>query len=426
MKKQLVFGVLAVLAKTAAIAQLPMVLQPDHVTIQRLGERPREAYFEYDENGILQRFTEVVDCATGSVHYDFSYDEDLRLAECEVFKCENYNSLYQFEYHDGVMSQNLEWFHDDRFIHYYWEPRYRWIPIFDDEKRFVGDTLYYWNYLHWELRWTTTITLEPSMEIAVKSEYSTQKRMTKTLDPTGRTVSLLTELLNNGSYTNSTLDEYYYTNGVLCRVETKKWENQEWVNDKEVVYSRDSFGRISMTTYCSWNGTEYIGGRRTLYERNSEGYPTSLVFQSHTSDGWTAGSNPIWVNGAGLHSAFRDTLFNNYKHLAIQQQVLGAGRAGITRMDITYIPTPYPTYSARDEVDSPISCVPNPTSGSFTIVGKNLQLAVVYDIKGQCVARCDIKGNSMSFDLSKQAPGLYFVSLLDDNGKQHVKKVVKQ
>ena len=429
MKKQILFAFLLFLSATVATAQSPVVLQPEHITMYSATNKfISELNFMYDEHGVLLGLFES---SSNTPLYTCRYDEQMRLKECELNLGRSYAELHQFEYCDGKLSETFEWFHDPR-EPYYWEPIHHWIPVYDEEGRIVGDSFYqlsggYPPGTTMPMRWTTSITYENSQEISIWSEYqTTRKRMTKTFDEFGHITSLLTEQLINGDYTNVTLDEYHYANGFLCGVETKKWEQQEWVNHQEVAYTRNSSGWILSTTYRSWNGTEYVDGRRTSYERNAEGYPTSLVFQKHTVDGWVDGSNPIYNPFTGLHSIFRDTLFNNYEHLAIQQQILGTAHAGIKRMDITYTPTPYPTYSNPDENDFSFSCLPNPTNGEITVKGKDLKSVEIYNVHGYCVSSSEIQGLSITLNLSGQPAGIYLVKITDKKDQKCVKKVVKE
>lgn len=85
-------------------------------------------------------------------------------------------------------------------------------------------------------------------------------------------------------------------------------------------------------------------------------------------------------------------------------------------------------FNSTDDVvvpDSGALCYPNPTRDQFVIKGKGLQQVVVYDILGQQVCRLDADDEVMIIDLSDRPVGLYVVNIIDREGRQYVKKLVK-
>lgn len=69
---------------------------------------------------------------------------------------------------------------------------------------------------------------------------------------------------------------------------------------------------------------------------------------------------------------------------------------------------------------------PNPASGLVTITGKNLKQAEAVNILGQRVATAQGKGETLQVDITKLPAGVYFVNIIDAEGRKCVRKVVKE
>lgn len=69
---------------------------------------------------------------------------------------------------------------------------------------------------------------------------------------------------------------------------------------------------------------------------------------------------------------------------------------------------------------------PNPTSGVFTLSCENLCQIDIYNAMGQHIVTRRASEDSIALDLSNQPSGVYFVSIIAQEGKRCVKKVVKQ
>ena len=72
------------------------------------------------------------------------------------------------------------------------------------------------------------------------------------------------------------------------------------------------------------------------------------------------------------------------------------------------------------------SIQPNPTNNQFTITGKDLKFAVIFNALGQKVASTQGEGNQLTLDLSAQPAGIYFVNITDSEGRKCVRKVLKK
>ena len=75
---------------------------------------------------------------------------------------------------------------------------------------------------------------------------------------------------------------------------------------------------------------------------------------------------------------------------------------------------------------SNISIYPNPTTGSCTLISKNISHVEAYNSLGQCIINLEASKGKTTIDLSSQPAGIYFVNVTDNNGKRCVKKVAKQ
>ncbi|MDW3195191.1 MAG: M12 family metallo-peptidase [Cytophagales bacterium] len=77
----------------------------------------------------------------------------------------------------------------------------------------------------------------------------------------------------------------------------------------------------------------------------------------------------------------------------------------------------------------PSMIYPNPTAEAITVsasVAQNFERLTIYDLKGSILIRSSLNQNeSISIDLSRLDPGLYFVQLADANDNKQVLKIVK-
>ena len=82
------------------------------------------------------------------------------------------------------------------------------------------------------------------------------------------------------------------------------------------------------------------------------------------------------------------------------------------------------TEEFMEQVD--VTIFPNPTSGMFTLTGKDLLSVEIHNALGQVVANVPIDGEIITLDLAGQPAGVYFINISDKDGKRCVKKVIKQ
>mgnify|MGYP004451074753 FL=1 len=91
-------------------------------------------------------------------------------------------------------------------------------------------------------------------------------------------------------------------------------------------------------------------------------------------------------------------------------------RAGQTRID-----------ASIDEAETfSFTMYPNPADNSLAVQGSDLRMVEVYDLTGQCLLCKPAEGAETQIDLAALASGLYFVRVTGTDGKQGVRKVVKE
>ena len=72
------------------------------------------------------------------------------------------------------------------------------------------------------------------------------------------------------------------------------------------------------------------------------------------------------------------------------------------------------------------SVVPNPTTGIFTVTGEKLRQIEIFDVLGQRITSLTANNDQTTIDLSGQPAGVYLVNVTDKEGRQCIRKVVKQ
>ena len=73
-----------------------------------------------------------------------------------------------------------------------------------------------------------------------------------------------------------------------------------------------------------------------------------------------------------------------------------------------------------------ITVAPNPTNGHVTVMGKNLRRAEVVNMLGQHVAVAEGEGDELVINMEKLPSGVYFIEIANAEGRQCVKKVMKE
>ena len=86
----------------------------------------------------------------------------------------------------------------------------------------------------------------------------------------------------------------------------------------------------------------------------------------------------------------------------------------------------YYSPTGLSEADAHVKVFPNPTSSQVTIVGADLCAIEVYNLWGQLMLSRKESETSTTLDLSQFTPGLYFIRLIESDGRCHIKQVTKE
>jgi hypothetical protein len=79
-----------------------------------------------------------------------------------------------------------------------------------------------------------------------------------------------------------------------------------------------------------------------------------------------------------------------------------------------------------DEQSPVFTLHPNPTTGRLTIRGERLRQAAVANLLGQQVLSAQGMGDELCLDLAALPAGIYFITVTDEEGRNGVRKVVKE
>lgn len=100
-------------------------------------------------------------------------------------------------------------------------------------------------------------------------------------------------------------------------------------------------------------------------------------------------------------------------------------------MDDMYVNKGFPVFeryysvSENNFLDN-VDIYPNPTNNFVTISGENLSKIKIFNITGQMVLKFDYTNDNQTIDLTNQQSGIYFFNIIDKNGNQCTKKVIKK
>ena len=89
----------------------------------------------------------------------------------------------------------------------------------------------------------------------------------------------------------------------------------------------------------------------------------------------------------------------------------------------------HPSFYGMDENGSAsfgMDIAPNPVTSMVTIKGENLHQAEMFNMLGQRVLIVEGNGNELQLDMTALPAGMYFVNITNEEGKNCVRKVVKE
>lgn len=424
MKKSTLTLILCAIAITTVYAQFGdgTIAQPTHVVGKRInanGEVTRElmADFSYTDDGKLTHFdfpdffmsscyTYANDFLTYEQTYHsggqpdfyettfYTYDNGQIKTVTHSDGTETLYRLYSY-YDDGRLEKKEEKLDDEDDYHQHWLYEYG-----NDGK--TKTESYYWSYLEYVLRAQTTYEYDDEFKLlsAYKDSYN-----------------------SNGEPTGTTLTIYTYTPSGLLETETVQALNDgEWSNTSIIQYVYDEEGRIVERLDGLWDSGhgEWDFNKRITFEFSDDN--TYIVsFYQKNDDEW------IWDVFNNQPILFGDHLKNQQRALAYMRYEQMCGYGGINQFAFTLAETNEPTYEYLEGKENLACCIhPNPTDGLVNITGKDLKQAEVLNMRGQCVATAQGKGETLHIDISELPAGVYFIRITDEEGRKCVRKVVKE
>ena len=187
----------------------------------------------------------------------------------------------------------------------------------------------------------------------------------------------------------------------------------------------DSYSWIDGNTYTSSNNT----ATHTLSNSTGCDSVVTLNLTINTIDNGITNSSPtLTANAIGATYQWLEC-DNNYAPIAGEtNQSYTATSSGSYAVEVTQNNCTdtsdcenVTVVGMQENKKSELRIYPNPTTGILTIEGVE-GIASIYDIYGRLV----LTANTNTLDISKAAMGIYFVRVLDEQGKVYVAKVLKE
>lgn len=409
MKKLLITVVFIMMVAFPLNAQNTFVCQPDSVVFHINTDLYPSYYphydsvgwikFSYNENGMLvhsrrERFSEELwELEDNEYEYDLFHNLDQinTLRDAYDFQYGNrwkYVYTYQ-DYHQ--LSAYTEYFYDE---HAPFDDPWDCRDSVSYQYDMTGRLLKVWRSQHPLNNYYTTDYEYQGNEVTCTTQYAS-------LGVEGWQLSFLNK--NTLHYSDSGM----LLSGLL-----------ETTSDTFLTtYSYNEQGMICGILKQKLQNGEYVNSDRVVFELNETGYP-SVVYFERWEEGWIEGASPIYNDNLS-HIFSENYLVQQNKKVLVQYA---------KRLELYYSQTQKPDYDVMEQNISMASATifPNPTAGQFTVTGKDLRQAEVFNTLGQRVLAVRGEGETLSLDLGSQPAGIYFVNITDGEGRTCVKKVVKE
>ncbi|MCR5660358.1 MAG: T9SS type A sorting domain-containing protein [Bacteroidales bacterium] len=415
-------------------AQEEQVCQPDSARIYfDLSEHPYWHYdtmytfsCTYDSDGLLRRLRTEWWAENDKYFYrrhQYEYDSKHNLTH-DRFSGASWDyppglqALKIYSYQNNLLSSDANYDYDYHSGPPFWHCVDSSAYLYDELGRLSKKDIYYSNMQH-----TTTISYDYSIpfQTVVTTErnnngaWNTISRTTNVFSEEKLLLSSLTELCDEGVFSNKTIVTYNYNgSGKLSDILTQNWADGEWTNVKLLSYGYNENNHLVSLEIKEWHDNEFENKDRAVYEPNESGYPTVVTFETWNGVEWESGT---WKSDLFVYN--EDFLYRQNTELC---------EMDVRRIEIHYINTPMPNYSVEEQNTPQEFCSlhPNPTTGLVTITGKDLRTAKVINALGQCVATIKGDGEQLTLDISNLPAGIYFVNITDSEGRKCVRKVVKE
>ena len=414
MKKLLITIVFIMMAAFSLNAQSTFVYQPDSVkfyinTAEYPFSDPIDSVgwikFSYDDNGLLTHYRREAFSEELWYYDDYTYEYD--------------------SYHNLIRANIGRDSHDAMY------------------RTFLKEEYNYQDYNHLS---TYTQYFDDPYAFPDHNPWILQDSISHEYDASGR-LSKKWELCVSAPNLYTMSDYEYQDNKVTIVTQQKNGSLGEWksLNKRTLLYSNDgkllsclleTDNNTFLTTY-SYNeqglicgilkqkriDDEYVNSSRVFFELNEVGYPSIVNFEKWEEQ-WVEGCNRYTLP----HLRNTDTFFVFSSDYLTQQNYLILIPYCVKRLELYYSQTPKPNYDVKEQNISMASATihPNPTAGQFTVTGKDLRQAEVFNTLGQRILTVKGEGETLSLDLNGQPAGIYFVSITDREGRTCVKKVVKE
>ena len=429
MKKSMLSIIIAVLAISASYAQdlSDIIAQPTHVVGKRInadGEVTKEfvSDFAYLDDGKLSSY----DFPEYSITASYVYSEDF-LTQESITHGGGYPIFHEtntFTYENGQIKTITHLMSQMGFSKF-------WVYSYYDDGRLERKDLKEDDDDDFHMHWL--YDYENEGKTVIESYYTSwvsqgmllRSRSTHQYDDSFVLLSTNTEDFNElGELTSSTQTNYNYTPGGLLEMKTTQTLiDGEWCNSSITRCSYDELDQITEQIEGTWNteNSEWNFTHKTIFETSEQNqtYTVSFYKKNNNEWVWDVFNNQTILFGNELKAQQRALSYMVYEDMN--------GYGNVNQFVFTMEEMNRPVYLyAEEDSELSINIFPNPNSGLVTVTGENLNQAEVVNMLGQQVLCVQGKGNELHIDMTTLPSGVYFVTVIDEEGRKCVHKVLKE
>jgi len=293
---------------------------------------------------------------------------------------------------------------------------------YDTNSNIITSIFEEWNFDNWYNKKRNTCTydlkrnnLTNLTELWNNEQWVNYNRSIDTYDTNSRKLSELFEVYSgtSGKWNDSSFTTFFYsTDGSQDSSLTKKWINDQWVNDTKNCKTFDFFGnKLTDLTYMwmQWNDWQHTSLYTNTFD--STGKVLSMSY-----DSWTFGQMNFYNTILSFYNSKGEKLsFNGTKIV-------------VAYTGITLVPEEQTINSLS------LFCSPNPASGIITInysISEPGQVSLsLTNSLGIVIAKIDNNQYqeagyySLNYDTEYLSPGVYFLTIKAGNKVETMKVVV--